>query len=289
MNIGYIGLGIMGKPAALNLLRADFPLGVWARRAASCEPLVNAGAKAYDSAQALAAASDVLITNVSDSPDVEEVLLGNCGAAKGLRPGSTVLDMSTISPSMAVKLSEVLAAQQVEFLDAPVSGGEKGAIDGTLTFMVGGSAQAFAAMQPVFAAMGKTVTHIGASGAGQVAKACNQIIIGATVSGVAEAFNLAEKNGVDLARVREALSGGFAASKVLEIHAQRMISGDYAPGFKAVLHKKDIGIALDEARAAGVSLPSAEVFLQRLNRLIEAGEGELDSAAVRKVLDKEDV
>ena len=288
MNIGYIGLGIMGRPAALNLLRAGFSVGVWARRAEACAPLAEAGASVHNSIPALAAASDVLVTNVSDSPDVEEVLLGSGGAVEGLRAGSTVIDMSTISPSMAVHIAGELGKKEIAFLDAPVSGGEKGAVDGALTFMVGGSADAFAKMQPVFAAMGKTITHIGGSGAGQVAKVCNQVIIGATVSGVAEAFHLAQKNGVDVARVREALSGGYAASKVLEIHAQRMISGDYAPGFKAVLHKKDIGIALEEARAAGTSLPSAETFLRRLQRLIDAGDGELDSAAIAKTLDKED-
>lgn len=287
MKIGYIGLGIMGKPAALNLLRAGFAVGVWARRAAACEPLLAAGAVAHESPAALAENCDVLITNVSDTSDVEEVLLGGSGAAARLAAGSAVIDMSTISPSAAARIAARLARQQVDFLDAPVSGGEKGAIDGTLTFMVGGSEEAFARLQPVFAAMGKTVVHIGASGAGQVAKACNQIIIGATISGVAESFRLAAESNVDLARVREALMGGFAASRVLEIHAQRMISGDYAPGFKAALHKKDIGIALKEAEACGIGLPSADIFMQRLQRLVEDGDGELDSSAVCKVVEKE--
>lgn len=287
MKIGCIGLGIMGKPAALNLRRAGFEVGVWARRAAACEPLVAAGAAVYDSPPALAAASDVLITNVSDSPDVEAVLLGAAGAIEGLRAGSTVIDMSTIAPSVAVKICAALAEKGVDFLDAPVSGGEQGAINGVLTFMVGGSAAAFERMQPVFAAMGKTITHIGGSGAGQVAKACNQIMIASSVSGVAEAFALAEANGVDITRVREALLGGFAASKVLEVHALRMISGDYTPGFKSVLHQKDIGIALDEARAAKIKLPSAKLFQERLQRLIDDGDGELDSAAIKKILHKE--
>ena len=288
MKIGYIGLGIMGKPAALNLLRAGFDLGVWARRPEATQTLAAAGATVYASPAELAAAVDVLITNVSDTPDVEQVLLGEGGAAGALACGSTVIDMSTIAPAAAVQLAARLSERSVEFLDAPVSGGEKGAIEGTLTFMVGGSRGAFERMQSVFAAMGKTITYIGGAGAGQVAKACNQIIIGATISGVAEAFRLAAASGTDLSLVREALSGGFAASKVLEVHAQRMISGDYTPGFKAELHKKDIAIALTEAAMYDVRLPSAELFQQRLQQLIDSGEGALDSSAVSKVLSRKE-
>lgn len=288
MKIGYIGLGIMGRPAALNLLRGGFSVGVWARRREATQPLQQAGATVYDSIAELAAASEVVITNVSDTPDVEAVVLGEGGIGDHLAAGGTVIDMSTIAPAAAAQLAAALAKKGIDFLDAPVSGGEKGAIDGALTFMVGGDEQAFERMQPVFAAMGKTITHIGKSGAGQVAKACNQIIIGATISGVAEAFRLAAGNGVELARVRQALSGGFANSKVLEVHALRMISGDYAPGFKAVLHQKDIGIALAAAADCGIALPSAELFMRRLQLLRESGDGELDSAAVSKVLPREE-
>lgn len=287
MKIGYIGLGIMGKPAALNLLRAGFAVGVWARRPEATRAAEEAGAIVYASPAELAAAVDVLITNVSDTPDVEQVLLGAGGAAAGLAAGSVVIDMSTIAPSAAVRFAAHLAERGVDFLDAPVSGGEKGAVEGTLTFMVGGARSAFDRVQPVFAAMGKKITRIGDAGAGQVAKACNQIIIGATISGVAEALRLAAAGGVDLSLVREALSGGFAASKVLEVHAQRMISGDYTPGFKADLHRKDIAIALAEADDHQVRLPSAELFLGRLQQLIDSGDGGLDSAAVSKVLPRE--
>lgn len=287
--IGYIGLGVMGRPAALNLLRAGYPLAVWGRRPESCAPLLEAGATACESPRALAAACDVVVTNVSDSPDVEEVLLGPDGVAEGMAAGGLALDMSTISPSTARRVAAELAKRGADFLDAPVSGGEKGAIEGTLTFMVGGTAAAFERGRPIMEAMGRTITRIGDSGAGQVAKACNQIIIGATIEGVAEALRLARANGADGAKVREALLGGFAASKVLEVHAMRMLTGDYAPGFKAELHLKDMNIALQNARENGMPLPSAELFAGRLRELVESGDGGLDSAAAAKRVDAEEL
>ena len=285
--IGYIGLGVMGRPAALNLIRAGYSVAVWARRAESCKPLAIEGAKTFDSPKALAQNCDIVVTNVSDSPDVEAVVLGENGVAAGIASGGLVIDMSTISPSSARRVAAGLAARGADFLDAPVSGGEKGAIDGTLTFMVGGKQEAFDRARPVMAAMGKTVTRIGESGAGQVAKACNQIIIGAAIGAVAEAFRLARANDADPAKIREALLGGFAASKVLETHAMRMLTGDYAPGFKARLHLKDMNIALDNARENAVPLASAELFHRRLRELVEAGDGELDSAAAAKRVDLE--
>ena len=287
--IGCIGLGVMGRPAALNLIRAGHAVAVWARRPESCKPLSDAGAAVCGSPKELAAACDVIVTNVSDSPDVEHVVLGENGVAEGVARGGLVIDMSTISPSTARRVAEGLAARGADFLDAPVSGGEKGAIDGTLTFMVGGGESAFNRGRPIMEAMGKTVTRIGESGAGQVAKACNQIIIGATIGGVAEALRLARANGADPAKVREALMGGFAASKVLETHAMRMLTGDYAPGFKTKLHLKDMNIALDNARENGIPLPSAELFRARLRRLTDAGDGELDSAAAAKMVDLEEL
>ena len=287
--IGCIGLGVMGRPAALNLIRAGHAVAVWARRPESCKPLSDAGAAVCGSPKELAAACDVIVTNVSDSPDVEQVVLGENGVAEGVARGGLVIDMSTISPSTARRVAEGLAARGADFLDAPVSGGEKGAIDGTLTFMVGGRESAFNRGRPIMEAMGKTVTRIGESGAGQVAKACNQIIIGATIGGVAEALRLARANGADPAKVREALMGGFAASKVLETHAMRMLTGDYAPGFKTKLHLKDMNIALDNARENGIPLPSAELFRARLRRLTDAGDGELDSAAAAKMVDLEEL
>ena len=287
--IGYIGLGVMGRPAALNLIRAGYPLAVWGRRRESCAPLEAEGAAVCESPKALAAACDVVVTNVSDSPDVEEVILGANGVAEGMARGGLVLDMSTISPSSARRVAAELEKRGVDFLDAPVSGGEKGAIEGALTFMVGGKESAFNRARPIMDAMGKTVTRIGESGAGQVAKACNQIIIGATIEAVAEALRLARENGADPAKVREALLGGFASSRVLEVHAMRMLTGDYAPGFKAELHLKDMNIALENGRENGAPLPSAELFCARLRELVAAGDGGLDSAAAAKRVDLEEV
>lgn len=279
--VGYIGLGIMGRPAALNVLRGGYAVSVWARRAEAMTPLLDAGARGCGSAAALAAECDMVITNLSDTPDVESVVGDMAGHLRG---GAVVADMSTIAPAAAVRMAAALESRGVDFLDAPVSGGEKGAIEGALTFMVGGRQAAFERALPVLRTMGAAITRIGGSGAGQVAKACNQIIIGGTLSAVAEAFAMARAGGADLAKIREALLGGFAASKVLEVHAQRMISGDYAPGFKAKLHKKDIGIATATAAESGVALPSAEIFLERLERLEESGGGELDSSAIAKIV-----
>ena len=284
--IGCVGLGVMGRPAALNLVRAGHPVAVWARRPESLAPLTDAGAEVCDSPRALAERCDAVVVNVSDSPDVEQVVLGENGIASGIRKGGLVIDMSTIAPATARKVAAALSEKGADFVDAPVSGGEKGAIDGTLAFMVGGTESAFNRALPIMRAMGKTITRIGESGAGQVAKACNQIVIGATIEGVAEAFRLARENGADPAKVRDALLGGFAASRVMEVHAMRMLTGDYAPGFKAKLHLKDMNIALASAKEKGVSLPSAELFRARLQALADGGDGELDSAAAAKVVDK---
>lgn len=291
--VGYVGLGIMGLPAARNLLKAGYRLCVWARRAESLKPLTEGGGDnvmVADNLPSLASQVDVVITNVSDTPDVREVLLGKDGKGgiiDGIKSGAVIIDMSTIAPAATIQMADAFAAKDARMLDAPVSGGEKGAIDGTLTFMVGGDADAFHRAMPVFSAMGKTITHIGKSGAGQVAKACNQIIIGATISGVAEAFALAGAAGVELSKVREALMGGFAGSRVLELHGERIIKGDYAPGFKASLHDKDINIALSAANASNLRLPSAELFSSRLKRLIKSGNPNLDSSAIAKTLKEE--
>lgn len=285
--IGYIGLGIMGRPAALNLVRASHTLRVYARREASLGPLLEAGATAAGTPAELAAGCEFVFTNVSDTPDVREVLLGKDGVADGAAPGTVVVDMGTISPDETREIAAALGGRGIDMLDAPVSGGERGAIDGTLSFMVGGTAEAFARALPVLKAMGRSIVHVGGSGAGQVAKACNQVVIGATIEAVAEAIRLARRNGVDPGKVREALMGGFAASKVLDSHGMRMLGGDYAPGFRARLHLKDMRIALDNARRAGTSLPSGELFLSRLERCLEDGEGDLDSTVVCRVLERE--
>ncbi|MGI9338167.1 MAG: NAD(P)-dependent oxidoreductase [Gammaproteobacteria bacterium] len=290
--VGYVGLGIMGLPAARNLLKAGYQVCAWARRKESLTPFLQSGgnAKVAEDLPSLAAQCDAVITNVSDTPDVREVLLGGedgGGIINGIKSGAIVIDMSTISPAETTKMAECFAAKGATMLDAPVSGGEKGAIDGTLTFMVGGGEDAFARAMPVFEAMGKTITRIGESGAGQTAKACNQIIIGATISGVAEAFALARASGANLSKIRAALLGGFAGSRVLELHGERMIKADYAPGFKAALHDKDIGLALSAASSSDIRLPSAELFAARLKRLIKNGGAEKDSSAIAEVLDEE--
>lgn len=281
--IGYIGLGIMGEPVASNLLKAGYQVNVWARRGRqTTQTVLDLGAKECLTLDALAQQSDIIITNVSDTSDVHALLLSDEGIGQYLTAGQLVIDMSTISPSVTVEIAMQLGNKGVDFLDAPVSGGQKGAIDGTLTFMVGGNQAAFDRALPVFNIIGKTITRIGDSGAGQVAKMCNQIIIGATLMGVCEAFHLAQRKGVDLVFLRQALQGGFASSRVLDIHAQRMIDNDFSPGFKAKLHQKDIGIALSEGQTVGLPLISAEAFSRQLCHLIEEGDGELDSSAIFK-------
>ena len=281
--VGYIGLGIMGRPAALNLMKAGYQVRVWARRAESMAPLEAAGASAGTSPADVAAHSDVVFINVSDTPDVEEVILGEGGIIHGARQGSVAVDMSTISPIATIALAARLGETGVEMLDAPVSGGEQGAVSGTLSFMVGGKAEVFERVRPLFEVMGKNIVHCGNSGAGQVTKACNQIVITQTIAAVGEAFVFARRNGVDPARVRQALLGGFAGSKVLEAHGQRMLDHDFAPGFKARLHRKDMRIVLDTAAELGIPVPGAAVGAQYINALVGGGEGELDSSAIYKL------
>mgnify|MGYP001828957375 FL=1 len=281
--VGYIGLGIMGRPAALNLMKAGYQVRVWARRAESMEPLEAAGASAGASPADVAAHSDVVFINVSDTPDVEEVILGADGIIHGARQGSVVVDMSTISPIATIALAARLGEAGVEMLDAPVSGGEQGAVSGTLSFMVGGKAEVFERVRPLFEVMGKNIIHCGDAGAGQVTKACNQIVITQTIAAVGEAFVFARRNGVDPANVRQALLGGFAGSKVLEAHGQRMLDHDFDPGFKARLHRKDMRIVLDTAAELGIPLPGAAAGAQYINALVGVGEGELDSSAIYKL------
>lgn len=282
--VGFIGLGIMGRPMALNLVKAGHQLRVHARRPESMEPLAAAGAVACDSPAALAGVADVIFTMVSDTPDVEQVIFGPDGVIGGARQGSVVVDMSTISPSVTRSMAQRLAQHGVAMLDAPVSGGEAGAVNATLSIMVGGEPGVFQRVLPLFRAMGTNIVHIGPNGAGQVCKACNQIVVGATIAGVAEAILLARAAGVDPLRVREALLGGFASSRILEVHGRRMIEGDFNPGFKARLHQKDMGLVNDAARELGLTLPGAEQTAQYLNALIRLGLGEEDSAAIFKVL-----
>ena len=286
MNIGFIGLGLMGRPMALHLASAGHALHLWARRPAALEPFAAVGARTHASAAAVAAHAEIVFTMVADAPDVAAVCLGADGIAAGGKRGLIVVDMSTINPNAAREIGAKLAAQGIEFLDAPVSGGETGAINAALTIMVGGKAEVFEKVQPLFGKLGKSVTLIGESGAGQVAKACNQILTGVGVLAVAEAFNFAAKSGVDPARVREALLGGFAYSRILENHGQRMLDRNFKPGFKAWMHQKDLRIVMEEAHRLGLMLPSAGATAQLFNAIVGSGMGEDDSVAALKLLEK---
>lgn len=285
-NIGFIGLGIMGRPMALNLLKGGHRLWVHARRPESMEPLVQAGAMPCRTPAEVAERTDVIFTMVSDTPDVEEVILGENGVLAGARAGAVVVDMSTISPTATVRIARRLAEAQVHMLDAPVSGGERGAIDGTLSIMAGGKPEVFERMQPLFELLGKNIVHIGDHGAGQITKACNQLVIAQTVAAVAEAFALATAAGVDPARVRQALLGGFANSRVLEVHGQRMLERNFTPGFKARLHQKDMRIALETAQQLGIAAPGTALATQYINALVGAGHGELDSSAMAMIIER---
>jgi 2-hydroxy-3-oxopropionate reductase len=285
--VAFIGLGIMGRPMAHHLLKAGFPLTVHSRSPGPVDELVAAGAARAGSPSEAARGSDLVITMLPDTPDVEHVLLGDDGVASGAVAGSLVIDMSTIDPEPTRRMAETLASGGVDMLDAPVSGGEKGAVEGTLSIMVGGSAEGFARATPLFEAMGSNIVHVGPSGAGQVTKACNQLVVAATIQAVAEALVLAERSGVDPAKVRQALMGGFAGSKILEVHGQRMLDRAFEPGFRARLHRKDARIVLNAARESGASIPSFEVVAAQLDRLVDAaGRGDLDHSALFTLLDE---
>ena len=285
MKIGFIGLGIMGRPMALNLLKGGHEVTVWARRAESMAPLLEAGAQGGANAAAVAAACDVVFSMVADAADVEQVALGVGGVADGAKAGLIYVDMSTIAPAAVQSIAARMAERGVTMLDAPVSGGEVGAINAGLTIMVGGDEAAFEIVKPLFACMGKAATLIGASGAGQVAKACNQILTGVGVMAVAEAFNFARKSGVDAGKVREALLGGFAYSRILENHGQRMLDRNFKPGFKAWMHQKDMNIVMQEAHRLGLMLPSSAATAQLFNAMVGSGMGEDDSIAALKLLE----
>ena len=286
MNIGFIGLGLMGRPLALHLAHAGHTLHLWARRPAALEPFKDVAAHAHVSAAEVARHAEIVFVMVADAPDVRAVALEVDGIAAGARPGLIVVDMSTINPNAAREIGVELAAKGIEFLDAPVSGGEIGAINAALTIMVGGKPEVFEKVKPLFEKMGKSITLIGEIGAGQVAKACNQILTGVGVAAVAEAFNFAAKSGVDPARVREALLGGFAYSKILENHGQRMLDRNFKPGFKAWMHQKDLRIVMEEAHRLGLMLPAAAATAQLFNAIVGSGMGEEDSVAALKLLER---
>ncbi|HEY4328527.1 MAG TPA: 2-hydroxy-3-oxopropionate reductase [Phycisphaerae bacterium] len=285
--IGFIGVGIMGQPMVLNLLKTGFSVVVHNRSPQRVAAVVQAGATAAQSPAAVARQCDVVITMLPDSPDVEVVVLGAGGILEGTRAGQLLIDMSTIAPETSKRLAQALDKKGIEALDAPVSGGEVGAKNATLSIMVGGTRKAFERAMPVFAAMGKNIVHIGDAGAGQVAKACNQIVVGVTIQAVAEALTLAKKAGVDVGKVREALLGGFAQSKILDVHGQRVLDGNWKPGFKVKLHRKDMGIVMKTGKELGVPVPASELVAGRMDALIENGEGEMDHSSLVRLLARE--
>ena len=287
-HIGFIGLGVMGKPMAKHLVAAGHHLTVHNRSRGAVDELVAAGATAAASAAEVAKASTIVITMLPDTADVERVITGADGVLAGLQPGGVVIDMSSISPVATERLAATVAEKGGSMLDAPVSGGEIGAINAALSIMVGGDEAVFTRARPVLAVMGNAekIVYIGRSGAGQICKICNQVAIGGALAGVSEAFALAKKAGVDAARVRQALLGGFAASRVLEVHGERMLVDNYKPGFRAKLYQKDMRLANEAASANGVSMPANAVVAQLLNALIASGGADLDYAALGTVLFK---
>jgi 2-hydroxy-3-oxopropionate reductase len=278
----------MGKPMAKHLVTGGYRLVAHNRSRAAVDELVAAGATPGASPADVARQATVVITMLPDTPDVEQVLTAPDGVLSTLAAGALVIDMSSISPSATVRLAKLVAAKGASMLDAPVSGGEIGAINAALSIMVGGDEAAFARARPILEKMGnkERIVHIGASGAGQVCKVCNQIAIGGALAGVSEAFALARKAGVDAGRVRSALLGGFAASRVLEVHGERMLTGNYKPGFRTKLYQKDLRLANEAASANGVAMPGTAIVTQLVNSLVASGGGDLDYAAIGTVLFK---
>jgi len=286
LKVGYIGLGLMGKSIAHNILKAGFPLVVYNRSSASVDELVGEGANAANSPAEVAAKVDVVFTNLPDSPDVEKVALGEKGIIEGTHPGLVFVDNSTIKPSSARTIADSLSAKGVLSLDAPVSGGDIGAKNGTLTIMVGGPSEAFDKVMPVFNAMGKTVTLVGDSGAGQVAKAANQIMVAAQMAAMGELLIFARKAGVDPQKVVDAIKAGAAQCWTLDVKPPRLFAGNRAPGFKAYMQLKDMRIVMETARQYDLPLPSAAENTKLFEKMIELGMGELDNSAVIGVIEK---
>jgi 2-hydroxy-3-oxopropionate reductase len=286
LKVGYIGLGLMGKSIARNILKAGFPLVVHNRSRAAVDELVVEGAVAAHSPKEVAAQVDVVFTNLPDTPDVESVVLGENGIIAGAHAGLIYVDNSTIKPASARMIAEKLAEKNVFALDAPVSGGDIGARNGTLTIMVGGDASALEKIMPVFMAMGKTVTHVGDAGAGQVAKAANQIMVAAQMVAMGELLVFARKAGVDPRKVVEAIKGGAAQCWTLDVKPPRLFDGNRNPGFKAHMQLKDLRIILETAREYGIPVSSATENTRLFQQMVDLGMGELDNSAVVGVIEK---
>lgn len=282
MKVGVIGLGVMGRPMALHLQRAGHDLHVWARRPASVAGLP---ATVCQTPAELGRQCEVVFTIITSSADVEHVALGPDGLIEGMAPGSVLVDCSTIAPEAARHIATRLGEKGIAMLDAPVSGGAQGAIDATLAIMAGGEAEVLARVRPLLECLGQRIVHIGPSGAGQVAKACNQMIMVAAIQAAAEAMRLAAASGVDCGKVRDALAGGSAASRVLDVMGERMVRRDFAAGIEARLHHKDFGLVLAAARQSGVPVPLTAVVDQQLNALMAQGWGRDDTASLLRVLE----
>ena len=283
--VGFIGLGIMGKPMAKNLIEAGHELVVFNRTQSKAEELAGDGATVAGSPREVAERSDVIITMLPDSPQVEEVLVGENGVLEGIKEGALVVDTSTISPVVTEELAAKVNGKGASMLDAPVSGGDVGAIEGTLSIMVGGSEEDFERARPHFEAMGKTVTHVGETGAGQVVKAANQIVVALTIEAVSEALVLGSKGGVAPEKILDVLGGGLAGNKVMEVKREKMLTHSFDPGFRIELHHKDLGIALAAGREYGVTLPVTAVVDQMLQELKMKGRGDRDHSALLTLIE----
>ena len=285
ITIGFIGLGLMGRPISLNLHRAGAELIIYNRSRGIVDELVGVGIEAATSPKDVAERAPIIMLMVSDTPAVERVLFGDDGVAQGLQTGAIVIDMGTTAVTATRNFAQQIKAKGAHYVDAPVSGGQVGAEAATLAIMVGASEDAFARAKPIFKVLAKNITHVGEGGAGQVAKAANQIIVGVTIGAVAEALALAKKAGVDPAKVRQALAGGFAASRILEVHGLRMVDQTFDPGGKATTQRKDLAQALELAQQLGMELPATALNRDLYDKLIEMGGGELDHSALIKVLE----
>lgn len=284
--VGFIGLGLMGSGMSMNLLKAGFPLTVWNRTRSKMKPLLDAGAEGAGSPREVAERSDVVIDIVTDSPDVEEVLLGPEGVIHGAKPGTIVIDMSTISPAVTRRIAAELAKKDIRMLDAPVSGGAIGARNGTLSIMVGGDAETFQECLPIFQAMGKTITHVGGHGMGQTVKLCNQILVGLNMLAVAEALMFASKAGVDLEKAYAAVSGGAAGSWQLTNNGARLLKGDLEPGFKVKDYLKDLRLIMETAAEIKMPLVGTSVVHQMFRSLDAEGLREKGTQAVIRAVEK---
>jgi 2-hydroxy-3-oxopropionate reductase len=284
--LGFIGLGIMGKPMAGHLVKAGHEVSVYDLNTASVHDLVSKGASAGKSSKEIGQKSEIIFIIVPDTPDVETVLYGKEGLTEGLKPGSIVVDMSSISPIATKEFAQKLGAMKVKMLDAPVSGGQVGAENATLSIMVGGEGEVFEKIKPYFQLMGKNIVHVGGNGDGQTCKVANQIVVALNIEAVAEALLFASKAGADPAKVRAALMGGFAHSRILELHGERMLKRTFNPGFRIRLHQKDLNLALQSARSMGLSLPNTATAQELFNAVAAQGGIDLDHSAMLLALEK---